>query len=149
MGIRAKGVTAVLGALVLASLSGCGSDDSSRLVETTDKAIPAEFSDKITRDSTAPVAGLLPGDRLALTAFGGSSCPMDPIELEPVGADSLTVRFKQSGGEVCTADIAPATSIVALASREIPTARLRRVKLIFPAEQEAARAVEIPLLRAG
>lgn len=91
--------------------AGAGPDGSS-IAESTVPGLP-EGSDAATPPPEQPVVlqwSEAP-DRLLVTTYGSSSCPLLPIALE---ADASTLVLTVSTGrvEACTADYGPTTSVV-------------------------------------
>lgn len=60
------------------------------------------------------VSWLEPGRSFTLVTYGSSTCPQEVIGVEGTASDRVTVQLETSGGEVCTADLAPKEQEVTL-----------------------------------
>jgi len=45
--------------------------------------------------------------RFGITLWGSSSCPAVPSRIEATAPDRVSIRIEPSGGNPCTADLAP------------------------------------------
>jgi hypothetical protein len=67
---------------------------------------------------TDPLAVLEPDHTLALTFWGSGSCPAVPVSLRIISPTVLSVALDSRTG-ICTADMAPTTSIIALDPKKV------------------------------
>ena len=75
-------------------------------------------------DSFEPFAVVGEGSELIVVTFGSSSCPSRPVAFDPA-AESLSISTEPTGGEVCTSDIAPASTPVTVPDGFAPVTALR------------------------
>lgn len=97
-----------------------------------------------------PVAAILGPGRLALAAWGSSSCPLTPVRMETHGPDALRVVLDLPGSRhhVCTADLGPTTIRLGV---DPAMTRDGTVELVveFPDKHDDTHVVARPLRHAG
>jgi hypothetical protein len=90
-------------------LTGCatGPGDAAResIAERSYRGLPGQAA---VGPAEQPLVTPLGGNRFALTLWGSSSCPRIPTAITTDGSGVL-VQLAESGGEVCTADMAAMT----------------------------------------
>lgn len=90
-------------------LAGCatgpGAAEPGSIAEKSYRGLPEQAAVEALEQ---PLVTPLGGSRFALTLWGSSSCPRIPTAIATDGAEVL-VQLAESGGEVCTADMAPMT----------------------------------------
>lgn len=77
------------------------------------------------------VVSLRPDDRLAITTWGSSSCPTVPTQLKVRGRQHIQVSLSNAYKRMCTMDMAPTTSEIALPRQRVDAKRPFTVDVVW------------------
>lgn len=108
---------------------GGGGDRPRSVAVTSYRGLPSGVAPPSLPALPSAVAVLQPGDRLALTFWGSSSCPAVPVGTEVVSRHEVRVAVDNHYSGACTADYGPTTSVVQLDGARVDTSSALTVTL--------------------
>jgi len=128
--------------------AGAGPDGSS-IAESTAPGLP-EGSDPVAPPPEVPVLLQWSSetDRLLVTTFGSSSCPLLPIALE-ADADTLVLTVSTGRVEACTADYGPTTSVVVVPAAAYLAQVTASVLVLSGVSDGLPQQLEVPVAQPG
>jgi len=128
--------------------AGAGPDGSS-IAESTAPGLP-EGSDPVAPPPDVPVLLQWSSetDRLLVTTFGSSSCPLLPIALE-ADADTLVLTVSTGRVQVCTADYGPTTSVVVVPAAAYLAQVTASVLVLSGVSDALPQQLDVPVAQPG
>ena len=128
--------------------AGAGPDGSS-IAESTAPGLP-EGSDQVAPPPEVPVQlqWSAETDRLLVTTFGSSSCPLLPIALE-ADADTLVLTVSTGRVQACTADYGPTTSVVVVPAAAYLAQVTASVLVLSGVSDALPQQLDVPVAQPG
>lgn len=130
-------------------LAAGASPDGSSIAESTESGLP-EGTDPIAPPPETPVVlqWSAEANRLLVTTYGSSSCPLLPIALE---ADASTLVLTVSTGrvEACTADYGPTTSVVVVPTAAYLAQESASVLVLSSSTDAPPQQLDVPVAPPG